>query len=163
MAELVQIKGSDAQGKIRNPLGVVGLTFITLGIYFLVWYYKVNKELATIGEAHDSEECGTSPVTSLLAVTLGAFIIVPPFVSVYKTWARKRNAERLVGAPEGMEPGLGWLLSVLISPVGHYILQSDMNKMLTHQAGAAGSLPSAQVAPAPAPAAPVAPEAPTQQ
>jgi hypothetical protein len=159
VAEIVDIKGSDVQGKIRNPLGVVGLTFITLGIYFLVWYYKINKELAEVGKAHDSEECGTSPVTSLIAVTLGAFIIVPPFVSIYKTWARKRNAERLVGAPEGMEPGLGWLLSVLISPVGHYILQSDLNKMLTHQAGGAAALPSAQATPA----APVAPEQPAQQ
>lgn len=160
MAEIIQIKGSDVQGKIRNPLGVVGLTFITLGIYFIFWYYKINKELAAIGKVHDSEECGTSPGTSVVAITLGAFIIVPPFVSLYKTWGRKRNAERLVGAPEGMEPGLGWLLSVLISPVGHYILQSDMNKMLTHQAGGATALPSA---PPVAPETPVAPEAPAQQ
>lgn len=137
MAEVVQIKGSNELGKIRNPLGVVGLALITLGIYFIVWYYKVNKELAEIGRAHNSDEAGTSPVTSLLAVTLGALVIVPAFVSIYKTWARKQAAARLTGGPEGMEPGLGFLLSILIGPVGHYLLQSDMNKILQHQAGGA--------------------------
>ena len=160
MADVVQIQGSDYQGKIRNPLGVVGLTLITLGIYFLVWYYKINKELAELGKARNTEECGTSPGTSLLAVTLGAFIIVPPFVSVYKTWVRRRNAARLVGADEGMEPGLGFLLSVFISPVGHYILQSDLNKVLQAQAGGAPVLPpQAAQTPAPAPAAPETPQA----
>jgi hypothetical protein len=146
MAEIVPIQGSDVEGKIRNPLGVVGLTLITIGIYFFVWYYKVNKEFAAIGRARNTDECGTSPGTSLLAVTLGALIIVPPFVSVYKTWDRKRKAANLTGAPEGMEPGLGFLLSILIGPVGHYILQSDQNKVLQAQAG---QLPQ-QTSPAPA-------------
>jgi drug/metabolite transporter (DMT)-like permease len=150
MAEIVQIKGSEYQGKIRNPLGVVGLTLITLGIYWLVWYYKLNKELAEIGKAHNSEECGTSPGTSLLAVTLGAFVIVPAFVSMYKTWVRKHNAAALVGADETIEAGLGFLLSIFISPVGHYLLQSDMNKVLQAQAGGGQALPLQGVA-APAP------------
>lgn len=36
MAELVSIQG---QGYLRrHPLGVLGLSFITLGIYFFYWY-----------------------------------------------------------------------------------------------------------------------------
>jgi hypothetical protein len=104
--------------------------------------------MAAIGKARGSEECGTSPGTSLLAVTLGSLIIVPPFVSAYKTWARLRATERLTGTPEGMEPGLGFLLSVLLSPVGSYILQANLNKVLKQQAGAA----HAEVTPVPAPA-----------
>jgi hypothetical protein len=148
VAEQVQIQGSSEPGKIRNPLGVIGLMLITLGIYGFVWYYKVNKELAEIGKARGSEECGTSPGTSLLAITLGALIIVPAFVSMYKTWARLSAAERLTGTPEGMEPGLGFLLSVLLSPVGTYILQSNMNKVLRQQAG--DSAVEQVVVPAPA-------------
>jgi len=146
MADIVPIQGSDVEGKVRNPLGVVALTLVTLGIYGIVWYYKVNKEFAAIGRARNTDECGTSPGTSVLAVTLGALIIVPAFVSLYKTWVRKQNAARLTGAPEGMEPGLGFLLSILIGPVGHYILQSDQNKVLLAQAG---ELPQ-EVVPAPA-------------
>jgi hypothetical protein len=145
MAEPVQIAGSDYRGKIRNPLGIIGLTLITLGIYWFFWYYYLNKELAEMGKARNTDELGTSPGTSVLAVTLGAFILVPPFVSIYRTWDRKCKAEDATGQA-GMEAGLGFLLMILLSPIGMYILQSDLNKVL--QAQAAGpSLPSASAAP----------------
>ncbi len=112
MAEEVQIQGSPELGKIRHPLGIVGLSLITLGVYWWVWYYKVNKEMAAIGRARGTDECGTSPGTSLLAVTLGALVIVPAFVSIYKTCARLNATERVTGAPEGMEAGLLFLLFV---------------------------------------------------
>jgi hypothetical protein len=156
MAEQVQIAGSDYWGKIRNPLGVVGLTLITLGIYWFFWYYYLNKELAEMGKARNTDELGTSPGTSVLAVTLGAFILVPPFVSVYKTWDRKCKAEDATGQV-GMEAGLGFLLTILIGPVGIYILQSNLNKVLQAQAVAGSSLPPAPLAPPveqPAPPAP---------
>jgi hypothetical protein len=147
MAEEVQIQGSQETGKVRNPLGVIGLMLVTLGIYGIVWYYKINKEMAATGQARGTDECGTNPVTSVIAVTLGIFILVPPFVSTYNTWKRLQACERLTGAPAGMEPGLGFLLSILLSPVGTYILQSNLNKVLQAQAGAA---PVATPAPAPA-------------
>ena len=40
MAETVTIEGQ--RYLKRQPLGVLGLSFITLGIYFFYWYYKVN-------------------------------------------------------------------------------------------------------------------------
>ncbi|MEA2333050.1 MAG: hypothetical protein QOH58_3188 [Thermoleophilaceae bacterium] len=147
LAEQVEIQGSQEPGKIRNPLGVLGLMLITLGIYGIVWYYKINKEMAAIGKSRGSEDCGTSPGMSVLAVTLGSLIIVPPFVSIYKTWTRLSAAERLTGAPSGMEAGLGFVLSLFLSPVGTYILQSNLNKVLQHQA--AGS-PVEAAMPAPA-------------
>ena len=163
MAEPVQIAGTSEQGKIRNPLGVIGLSLITLGIYFIFWYYFINKELAEMGKARNTEELGTSPGTSVLAITLGAFIIVPPFLSFYNTWKRKVAAERLTGQ-EGMEAGLGFLLSILIGPVGHYLLQRDLNDVV--QAQASGSpLPPAPPAPPveqPAPPAAQSTEPPAQ-
>ena len=133
MAEQVQITGADAEAKIRNPLAPALLPYVTFGIYFLVWYYRINKELAAMGRARNTQELGESPVTSLMAVLVGWIIIVPPFVSLYRTWARKSAAGRLVGG-SGMEAGLGFLLSILLAPVGHYILQSDMNGVLEAQA-----------------------------
>lgn len=146
MAEPVQIAGSDYTGKIRNPLGVVGLTFVTLGIYWFFWYYYLNKELAEMGKARNTDELGTSPGTSVLAVTLGAFILVPPFVSVYRTWDRKCKAEDATGQV-GMEAGLGFLLTILISPIGMYILQSNLNKVLQAQATGGSALPPGSPAP----------------
>jgi hypothetical protein len=147
MAEPVQIQGTNEQGKIRNPLGVVGLSLITLGIYYFFWYYQTNRELALIGRARNTEECGTSPGTSLLAVTLGIFVIVPPFVSLYKFCQRLSAAERVTGTPQGMEPGLLFLLLIFIGPVGQYIVQSNLNKVLERQAQPGGQIPAGPEAP----------------
>jgi len=72
----------DVRKKIRHPLVAFGLVFLTLGIYYLVWYYKVNRELRDIGRATGQEDqLGRKPLNSLLAITVGWLIIVPPFVS----------------------------------------------------------------------------------
>nr|MDQ6914461.1 DUF4234 domain-containing protein [Actinomycetota bacterium] len=141
MAEEVQIAGTNARAKMRNPLAPALLPFITLGIYTLVWYYRINKELAEMGRARNTDELGTSPGTSLLAVLIGWVVIVPPFLSIYNTWKRAEAAERLTGVPGGMEPGLGFLLSILLGPVGYYILQRDLNNVWQAQAG--GGAPQA--------------------
>ena len=43
MAELVTIDGRSYVK--RDPLGVLGLSFITIGIYWLYWYYTINDEI----------------------------------------------------------------------------------------------------------------------
>lgn len=142
MAEEVQIANTPERGKIRNPLVVIGLSIITIGIYAIVWYYKINKEMATIGQSRGTDEAGTSPGTSVLAVTLGAFVIVPAFVSYYNTCKRLRKTEELTGVPEGMDPVLIFLLLVFIGPIGVYFLQTNLNKALTAQAQIGGGTPS---------------------
>jgi hypothetical protein len=156
MAEEIQLSGTNEVGKVRNPLGVIGLSLITLGIYTIFWYYYTQKELAEIGRARNTEELGDRPGNSVLAITLGAFIIVPPFVSIYHACKRLNAGERLTGAPEGMEPGLLFLLWIFISPIGLYLYQSNMNKVLQAQAGGAPATP--QVAP-PAQTQPAQPQA----
>ncbi|MTD45427.1 DUF4234 domain-containing protein [Conexibacter sp. W3-3-2] len=134
MAENVQIAGSGEDGRVRNPLGVIGLTLITLGIYGIVWYYKVNKELAAIGRAKGTEEAGTNPVTSVLAVTLGALVIVPAVVSMFRTWKRLNVAEGLVGREPDMSAPVGFVLMFLLGPVGTYFFQRNLNRVLQAQA-----------------------------
>jgi Domain of unknown function (DUF4234) len=133
MAEPVAIQGSSYQGKIRNPLGVVALGIVTLGIYYFVWYFKVNKEMAELGQAKGTEECGTNPGTSLVAILFGWVLIVPPFVSLYRSCSRLNASERVVGRPEGIEAPLLWLLFILIGPVGHYLFQRNLNRVLEAQ------------------------------
>ena len=78
MAELVSIQGQ--RYLKRNPLGVLGLPFITLGIYFFYWYYQVNDELRRF----ERDET-ISPMRSLMAIIFGWIIIVPPFIAMYNT------------------------------------------------------------------------------
>jgi hypothetical protein len=135
LAEEVSIQGTSAHAKIRNPLGVVALSLITFGIYFLFWYYFVNRELKDFGEAHGTDECGTSPGTSLLAVSFGAFIIVPPFISIYNALKRMNAANRIAGSGDGFDAGLGILLWIFLSPVAVYIYQQNLNKVWESQNG----------------------------
>ena len=102
MAEEIQIAGTQSTAKTRDPFGVALLTLVTLGIYFFVWYYKVNREMSDLGRARGTAELGDSPGTSLLAVTLGALIIVPAIVSLYNTFQRTQAAAAL--PPASGEP-----------------------------------------------------------
>ncbi len=146
MAEELQITGTDATAKVRNPLGVAVLTLITLGIYYFVWYYKVNREMCDLGRAKGTDELGDSPGTSLLAVTLGALIIVPAVISIYHTFQRTQAAARLTG----VEPLNGWIALLLYLVIGIAFpayLQSGLNKVWEAQGGAsaiaAGQQPAA--------------------
>jgi len=133
MAEEVQIEGSQSTAKTRDPLGVALLTLVTLGIYFFVWYYKANREMCDLGRARGTDELGDSPGTSLLAITLGALVIVPAIVSLYNTFQRTQTAARLTG----VEPLNGWiaLILYLLLAIGFpAYLQSGLNKVWSAQA-----------------------------
>lgn len=129
MAEEVGIPGSDNQAKIRSLWAVALLPIVTIGIYFFVWYYKINKEMASLGESRGkSDELGDSPGTSLLAVTLGALVIVPAIVSLIHTFQRIQATQRLTGGGEVLSGWLGLVLYIFISPAMWAYMQSGLNK-----------------------------------
>jgi hypothetical protein len=111
----------------RNPWLVWIFALITLGIYGLVWYYKVNHELAEMGHR-------VSPAGAVVAVTLGGVLIVPPFVSVFNTGDRIETTQRRAGIRDGAaSPGLGVLLFIVL---GFHLVyyQSHLNKVVdAHQ------------------------------
>jgi hypothetical protein len=152
VAEEIQIRGTDAQAKIRNPLGVVGLTLITLGIYFFFWWYFINREMRDLGQAR-GRDLGQSPGNSVLAVTLGALIIVPAIVSEWRTSMRIQHAQETVGVQPPVTGPIIFILLILIGPVGVWYAQSELNKVwkAERSGGAPQSLTGAQPAPAPAP------------
>ena len=126
MARQVKIPGSEATAKIRNLWAVALLPFITLLIYYFCWWYFIHRELRDYGHAKNTDELGTSPGKSLLAITLGALIIVPALVSMYRGFKRVQSAQRLAG----LEPINGWIGLVLffvISPAMYAYMQSGLN------------------------------------
>jgi hypothetical protein len=108
MAEIVSVEGQSY--KKRNPLGAWGLGFITVGIYYFVWYYKINDE----ARRYLSDE-SIRPGIALLAVTLGVLILVPPFVSIYNTGGRIVRMEQKASVSNEISPGLGLLASFVLS------------------------------------------------
>jgi Domain of unknown function (DUF4234) len=134
MAEEIAIRGSNYPAKERNPLGPIGLALITLGIYAIFHYYYVNKELAELGKARGTDELGESPGMSVLAITLGALIIVPAYVSIWNTWKRQDKARKMFGVSEGIDNVPGFLLHVFFWPAGVYFMQRGQNGVLETQA-----------------------------
>ena len=166
MAEEIAIANSGERAKLRNPLGVVGLSLVTLGIYYVFWWYFINREMRDFGRARGAD-LGQSPGNSVLAITLGALIIVPAIVSMWRTSDRISSTEEVAGVERGAEGPIIFILLLLIGPVGIWYAQSELNKAWEAQAsGAPPSLPATEQSAAPAPPpAPVEnrPEAPTDQ
>jgi hypothetical protein len=136
MAEEVNIAGTDAKAKIRNLWAVAILPFVTIGIYFFFWWYFIHRELRDYGRAKNTDELGTSPGTSVLAVTLGALIIVPAVVSIYRGFKRVQAAQRI----EGLEQINGWIgliLFFVFSPALNAYMQSGLNGVWEKQRSAA--------------------------
>lgn len=161
MAEQVVIPGSDYGAKIRSLWAVALLPLITLGIYFFVWYYKINKEMASLGRARGrSRELGDSPGTSLLAVTLGALVIVPAIVSLVHTFQRIQLTQRLTREGDVLNGWIGLILFFVVSPALHAYMQSGLNESWRAMRGWSAAPPyPAPLAPPAYPAAPATPYA----
>jgi hypothetical protein len=125
MAETIDIAGG--QVKIRRPWGVFFLSLITLGIYYLVWYYKTNKELQLYTDV--------KPGIALLAVTLGGLLIIPPFVSEWRYYKRIRQAQEATGTPHPISHVLGfvlYLVALILLPFETVYAQEHLNRLWRH-------------------------------
>src|SRR5919109_3102638 len=108
MAETVTIAGHPYLK--RNPLGVLGLSFVTLGIYAFYWYYQVNAELLRY-----TRDDSIGPTRSLMAVLFGWIVIVPPFIAVYNTAKHVQTEERRLGVQPEIEPAISIVLLLLVA------------------------------------------------
>jgi hypothetical protein len=74
-----------------------------------------------------------SPFTSLMAITFGWLIVVPPFVSTYRTLTRIQAAQEIsgtAGAPINVWLGfLLYLVGVFTFPVEILYAQSELNRL----------------------------------
>jgi Domain of unknown function (DUF4234) len=113
LAQELNIPNSDATVKVRNPWAVALLPIITLGIYHLVWWYKINKEMKEFGESR-GYDLGRNPTNSLLALFPGFIIIIPPLVSYWRGTKRVQGTAALANR----EPVNGWIALVLYLFIG---------------------------------------------
>jgi Kef-type K+ transport system membrane component KefB len=146
MAATVQITDRGRTAKVRNPWAVLLFTVITLGVYYLVWYYKINREMSDWGEQH-RVDIGMSPGMSVLAVTLGAILIIPPFVSIWGTGKRMQLTQRAANVHGGS--GLLWFVMHIIPMVSLFArvyLQYQLNQAWETQPAALFGAPVAAAA-----------------
>lgn len=122
MAETLMLGGYEF--KKRHPIGVWALTIPTLGIYYLVWYYKINREARDyLGDRE------IKPGVALLAVTLGwVLLLIPPLVSTYRTGQRIERMQQKAGVIDTISPGVGLVL-LIVSRVDMIYMQEHLNRI----------------------------------
>jgi hypothetical protein len=154
MAQEVQF-GRANSGKIRDfGVGLL-LAVVTLGFYSIFWYYFLNQELKQVGDSKaDANLAQSSPGMSVLAVTLGAYVLVPPFLSIWNFLGRIQRAERLCNIPadEQIRQGRTYLLLI---PFGFLIVPALIyyKTVTDHQNRVLQSVAGTETAAAPAVAA----------
>jgi hypothetical protein len=144
MAETVTINGQPYMK--RNPLVVLGLTLITLGIYGFYWFYKVNEEI----KRYTGDQT-ISPSRSLLAVIPGFLLIVPPYIAYYNTANHVVRLEERHGIASQISPALVVILGLVIWIGMAAYMQEHLNRVWD-----AAARQPAGIAP-PAPPSPPAP------
>lgn len=136
MADVVPIQGAGTTAKVRNPLGVIGLNIITLGIYGIFYWYFINREMADLGRARGRPELGDNPMLSVIAVTIGGLVIIPAILSFWNTLKRIETSQNVTMGSNNFSPVLCVILVLLIitSPVATYLMQSNLNQSWRAQA-----------------------------
>ena len=132
MAYEMKIRGSQEEVKVRSVWAVALLPIITLGIYHLVWWYKINKELKAYGEAK-GYDLGQNPTNSVLALFPGGFIVIPALITYWRGTQRVQGAAKVAGR----EPVNGWIALVLylVLSLGMWAyLQSSLNHIWEQEA-----------------------------
>jgi hypothetical protein len=113
LAYELDIPDNDQKVKVRNPWAVALLPIITLGIYHLVWWYKINKEMKAFGESR-GYDLGRNPTNSLLALFPGGIIIIPALITYWKGTKRVQGTAALANR----EPVNGWIVLILYLFIG---------------------------------------------
>ena len=94
----------------RDPIMVILLSIITLGIYGLFWYVVTKNEMNTKG-----------------AQIPTAWLIIIPFVNIWWYWKFSEGVELVTN--KGMGAAVAFLLLWLLGTIGEAIIQNELNKV----------------------------------
>ena len=96
----------------RNPIMVIFLSLITLGIYDLVWSVRTKNEMNTKG-----------------AQLPTAWLSIIPFVSYFWLWKFSEGVEAVTG--KRMSAAVAFCLLLFLGIVGMAIIQDKLNQVAT--------------------------------
>lgn len=99
--------------KKRNIWFVIIVGIITLGIYWVYWFYSTSKEIIELNKIKSNP----------LLWTIGLFI---PIVNLYVLYRYSVEAEKM------MKEKTGWLVLLIVwivfLPIAQYLVQKELNK-----------------------------------
>ncbi|MFD7710582.1 DUF4234 domain-containing protein [Streptomyces sp. NPDC059785] len=117
--------------KRRGPVAVwLGLPIVTLGIYQLVWYYKIHKELQEFDRRRT-----LSPAGSMLVLLFLSWTLIAPLVSFHNTGKAIANAQRAAGLPVTCSPAASTWLAFVFG-LNIWYMQRQLNLVVDKYPGA---------------------------
>jgi hypothetical protein len=96
--------------------------------YALYHFHRVNKELV----AWSGGKIDYNATSSLLALTIGGMVIIPPFIALSSFTGRVRHAQQLAGVEQQASFG-GFFLRLLLFSYGWKWLQDQLNELAVRQ------------------------------
>ena len=109
----------------RSVVSVIVLTFITFGIYSLVWHVKTKNEMVSQG-----------------ADIPTAWLLIVPIANIYWYWKWCGGVDHVTNGK--MSQAVGFLLSLLLNLIGMAIIQDSLNQAIAR--GLPVRLPQARIA-----------------
>ncbi|MFJ3228319.1 DUF4234 domain-containing protein [Streptomyces sp. NPDC086783] len=108
--------------KRRGPVAAwLGLPLITFGIYQLVWYYKIHKEL----KEFDGRQA-LNPAGSVLVMIFLGWTLIAPLVSFHNTGKAIAKAQRAAGLPVTCSPAASMWLAFVFG-LNTWYMQRQLN------------------------------------
>mgnify|MGYP002851295888 CR=1 FL=1 len=115
---------------IRNAWAVWILSFITLNIYGIFWWYQVNRELQQVGKEYDIRLAASPPISAVL-MALWPIALIPALITVFLTTVRLRRVQGATEAGVRANPIIATLLMFVLFLHSFY-LQKKLNATWEH-------------------------------
>ncbi len=96
----------------RNPIMVILLSIITLGIYYIYWLVTTKIQMNTKG-----------------AQIPTAWLLIIPLVNIYWLWKFSEGVELVTN--KGMQAVIAFILLWILDLIGPGIVQNELNKVPT--------------------------------
>src|SRR4051812_14247010 len=94
----------------RSVVAVLLLSFVTFGIYYLVWEVKTKNEMKNLG-----------------ADIPTAWLLIVPFANIWWMWKYSGGVEKVTGGKTSQ--AIAFILLFLLNVIGAAILQDSFNKL----------------------------------
>jgi hypothetical protein len=108
-------------------LTAILLTSLAAMLVSLPWWYRVNRELRDLDQLYDAHKFSRRPVWSLLMMTIGWVVLLPPFISIFRLGRCVQIAQARAGHQVTLRSP--WILvpELLFFPVLCAHLQHELN------------------------------------
>jgi predicted aspartyl protease len=107
MPNAVKLAQESVEVKLRRPSTVAVLTIVTLGVYSIFWYHRVNREMRDFGSrSGDRRLAASNPWRSVLAVTIGGIVVIPRLFSFWRAGKRVQAVELIATGAARSRSGL---------------------------------------------------------